>query len=143
MSKVLSIRHTTWFWSFLGAVLVGIVASVVFGFGTAGSMLSTASAFVVFSVLVGLGQMLVISSGPGNIDLSIPATIALCGGIGMRVMATNDHSIVIGILAVIAAGALIGLFNYLLIRALRIPPIIATLSSSFVLQEYRLSRSSP
>jgi len=105
MSSVLSIRHATWFWSFLGAVLVGMVASVVFGFGTAGSMLSTASAFVVFSALVGLGQMLVISSGPGNIDLSIPATIALSGGIGMRVMATNDHAIVIGILAVIVTGA--------------------------------------
>jgi ribose transport system permease protein len=139
MTKVLSIRHATWFWSFLGAVLVGIAASVVFGVGTAGSMLSTASAFVVFSVLVGLGQMLVITSGPGNIDLSIPATIALSGAIAMRVMATNDHSILIGILAVIATGALIGLFNYLLIRTLRIPPIIATLSSSFVLQSLAIS----
>jgi ribose transport system permease protein len=139
MSKVLSIRHATWFWSFVGAVLVGIAAGAVFGLGTAGSMLSTASAFVVFSVLVGLGQMLVITSGPGNIDLSIPATIALSGGIAMRVMATNNQSIVIGILAVIATGAVIGLFNYLLIRSLRIPPIIATLSSSFVLQSFAIS----
>jgi ribose/xylose/arabinose/galactoside ABC-type transport system permease subunit len=54
-------------------------------------------------------------------------------------MAANDHSIVIGILAVIATGALIGLFNYLLIRSLRIPPIIATLSSSFVLQSFAIS----
>lgn len=139
MIKVLSLRHATWFWSFLGAVLVGIAASVVFGLGTAGSMLSTASAFVVFSVLVGLGQMLVITSGPGNIDLSIPATIALSGGVAMRVMATSNHAIVTGILAVIATGALIGLFNYLLIRTLRIPPIIATLSSSFVLQSLAIS----
>ena len=139
MNKVFSMRQAPWFWSFLGAVLVGIAASVMFGLGTAGSMLSTASAFVVFSVLVGLGQMLVITSGPGNIDLSRPATIALSGGVGMRVMAANNHSIIIGILAVIATGALIGVFNYLLIRSLRIPPIIATLSSSFVLQSFAIS----
>jgi ribose transport system permease protein len=139
MNKLLSLRRAVWLWSFLGAVLVGIAASIAFGVGTAGSMLSTASAFVVFSVLVGLGQMLVITSGPGNIDLSIPATMALSGSIGMQVMATNDHSIGIGILAVIATGALIGIFNYLLIRSLRIPPIIATLSSSFVLQSLAIS----
>ena len=57
MNKVFSMRQAPWFWSFLGAVLVGIAASVMFGLGTAGSMLSTASAFVVFSVLVGLGQI--------------------------------------------------------------------------------------
>jgi ribose transport system permease protein len=139
MNTFLSLRRAVWLWSFLGAVLVGVVASVTFGLDTAGSMLSTASAFVVFSVLVGLGQMLVITSGPGNIDLSIPATMALSGSIGMQVMATNNHSIVTGIGAVIATGVLIGLFNYLLIRSLRIPPIIATLSSSFVLQSLAIS----
>jgi ribose transport system permease protein len=139
MNTFLSLRRAVWLWSFLGAVLVGVVASVTFGLGTAGSMLSTASAFVVFSVLVGLGQMLVITSGPGNIDLSIPATMALSGSIGMQVMATNNHAIVTGIGAVIATGVLIGLFNYLLIRSLRIPPIIATLSSSFVLQSLAIS----
>ncbi|HYS66042.1 MAG TPA: hypothetical protein VEN30_19820 [Paraburkholderia sp.] len=102
-------------------------------------MLSAASAFVVFTVLVGLGQMLVVTSGPGNIDLSIPATIALSGSVAMRVMAANDNAIVFGIVTVVAMGVAIGLFNYLLIRLLRIPPIIATLSSSFVLQSIAIS----
>lgn len=136
---IVELRRAVWLWSFIGAVLVGVIAGVVFGAGTAGNMLSTASAFVVFTVLVGLGQMLVITSGPGNIDLSIPATIALAGSIGMRVMATSNHAILSGIGAVVATGVSIGLFNYLLIRLLRIPPIIATLSSSFVLQSFAIS----
>jgi ribose transport system permease protein len=139
MKRALSFNRPAWLWSFLGAILVGIVASMLFGVGTAGNMLSTASAFVVFTVLVGLGQMLVITSGPGNIDLSIPSTIALAGSIGMRVMATSNSAIVLGVAAVIGTGVAIGLFNYVLIRALRIPPIIATLSSSFVLQSLAIS----
>ena len=31
------------------------------------------------SVIVGLGQMFVITLGPGNVDLSIPATMTLAG----------------------------------------------------------------
>lgn len=139
MKRALSFNRPAWLWSFLGAILVGIVASMLFGVGTAGNMLSTASAFVVFTVLVGLGQMLVITSGPGNIDLSIPSTIALAGSIGMRVMETSNSAIVLGVAAVIGTGVAIGLFNYVLIRALRIPPIIATLSSSFVLQSLAIS----
>lgn len=128
------IERPVWLWSLLGAVLVGIAAGALLGWGTAASMLSTASAFVVFTALVGLGQMLVITSGPGNIDLSIPATIALASGVGMRVMAASDHAIAVGIVAVLGTGAAIGAGNFCLIRLLRIPPIIATLSSSFVMQ---------
>lgn len=139
MKRALELNCPAWLWSLVGAVMVGIVASTLFGFATAGDMLSTASAFVVFTALVGLGQMLVITSGPGNIDLSIPATIALAGSIGMRVMATNNHAIFPGLCAVVGTGLAIGLANYLLIRLLRIPPIIATLSSSFVLQSLAIS----
>jgi ribose transport system permease protein len=139
MRTTLAIRDTPWLWSVAGALLVGVVTSVALGLGTAANMLSAASAFVVFTVLVGLGQMLVVTSGPGNIDLSIPATISLSGSVAMRVMATHDSAIVLGIATVVAMGIAIGLFNYLLIRLLRIPPIIATLSSSFVLQSIAIS----
>src|SRR5260370_15290285 len=64
MRTTLAIRDTPWLWSVAGALLVGVVTSVALGFGTAANMLSAASAFVVFTVLVGLGQMLVVTSGP-------------------------------------------------------------------------------
>jgi ribose transport system permease protein len=138
-TAALTMRDTPWLWSVSGALLVGVATSLALGVGIAGNMLSAASAFVVFSVLVGLGQMLVVTSGPGNIDLSIPATIALSGVVAMRVMGGQDSAIPLGIATVVGIGVGIGLFNYLLIRLLRIPPIIATLSSSFVLQSVAIS----
>ncbi|RFU48203.1 ABC transporter permease [Paraburkholderia sp. DHOC27] len=138
-ASALTLRDIPWLWSVIGTVLVGVATSLALGLGIAGNMLSAASAFVVFSVLVGLGQMLVVTSGPGNIDLSIPATIALSGVVSMRVMGGADSAIWLGVVTVIGIGVGIGLFNYLLIRMLRIPPIIATLSSSFVLQSVAIS----
>ncbi len=61
MRTTLAIRDTPWLWSVAGAFLVGVVTSVALGLGTAANMLSAASAFVVFTVLVGLGQMLVVT----------------------------------------------------------------------------------
>ena len=42
--------------------------------------------------------------------------------------------ILLGLLVALGIGVLVGCFNFLLILALRIPPIIATLSSSFLVQ---------
>ena len=65
-----------WLWSFAGAPLVWFVIAGVFGFSIAGNVVVTALVFAVFMVLVGLGQMIVITAGPGNIDLSMPSAIA-------------------------------------------------------------------
>ena len=47
--------------------------------------------------------------------------------------------IALGLAAALACGAAIGAANYLLIWALRIPPIIATLSASFIIQSIDIS----
>jgi ribose transport system permease protein len=57
----------------------------------------------------------------------------------MKVMGGSDAMIPVGIAAALAGGAAIGLFNYLLIWALRIPPIIATLSASFIIHSIDIS----
>jgi len=64
--------------------------------------------------------------------LSIPANIVLSGTVAMKVMGTDDAMIVPAFAAALATGAMVGTFNYGLIRILRIPPIIATLSASFL-----------
>jgi ribose transport system permease protein len=129
-----------WAWSFIGAVLVWTAIAAIFGFSIAGNVVETALVYGVFMVLVGLGQMLVITSGTGNIDLSVPSTIALAGVIGMHVMNSDDGRIAIGFAAVLGVGVVVGLANYLLIRLLRIPPIIATLSSSFIIQSIAITQ---
>ena len=128
-----------WIWSFLGALLVWL-AAIAFtrGYG-AGGMVSAALSLAVFSVIVGVGQMFVITLGPGNVDLSLPANIGLASAVAMKVMDGSDSMVAVGILAAVASGLAIGICNYLLIWALRIPPIIATLSMSFIIQSVDIS----
>ena len=121
-----------WIWSFIGALLVWLAAiSFTGGYG-AGGMITAALSLAVFMVIVGIGQMFVITLGPGNVDLSLPANIGLASAVAMKVMGGSDAMILVGLVAALASGMAVGMANYLLIRALRIPPIIATLSSSFI-----------
>jgi ribose transport system permease protein len=128
-----------WVWSFAAALAVWLV-TVAFTRGQgAGEILSAALSFATFTIIVGLGQMMVITTGPGNVDLSIPATITLSGVVAMKVMDTESARLLIGIAAAMGASLAVGVFNYGLIRLLRIPPIIATLSSSFLVLSTAIS----
>ncbi|WFP77233.1 ABC transporter permease [Mesorhizobium sp. WSM4906] len=139
MASLRMLLEKPWLWSFVGAVVVW-VATVTFtgGYG-AGGMVTAALSLAVFTVIVGVGQMFVITLGPGNVDLSLPANIGLASAVAMKVMGGSDSMIVVGLLAALACGAAIGAINYLLIWALRIPPIIATLSASFIIQSVDIS----
>ncbi|RUW36980.1 MULTISPECIES: ABC transporter permease [unclassified Mesorhizobium] len=139
MASVRMLLEKPWLWSFVGALFVWL-ATVAFtgGYG-AGGMVTAALSLAVFTVIVGVGQMFVITLGPGNVDLSLPANIGLASAVAMKVMGGSDSMIVVGLLAALACGAAIGAINYLLIWALRIPPIIATLSASFIIQSVDIS----
>jgi ribose transport system permease protein len=121
-----------WLWSYVGAALVFLVISFVSS-DPIGTLRASAS-FASFFMLVGIGQMLVITLGPGNIELSIPYAIGLTGFVAMKVMNASDSGIVLGAIAGLSAGAAIGGFNFALIKLLRIPPMIATLASGFIVQ---------
>jgi ribose transport system permease protein len=128
-----------WIWSFVGAAIVWLAAIVFTGGYGGGGMLTAALSLAVFTVIVGVGQMFVITLGPGNVDLSLPANIGLASAVAMKTMGGDDSRVVIGLAAALACGVAVGIVNYLLIRALRIPPIIATLSASFVIQSVDIS----
>jgi ribose transport system permease protein len=128
-----------WIWSFVGAVVVWLATIAFTGGYGAGGMVTAALSLAVFTVIVGVGQMFVITLGPGNVDLSLPANIGLASAVAMKVMGGSDSMIAVGLLAALACGAAIGAINYLLIWALRIPPIIATLSASFIIQSVDIS----
>jgi ribose transport system permease protein len=139
MTFVKSLAAKPWIWSFLGALLVWLATiSFTGGYG-GGGMVTAALSLAVFTVIVGVGQMFVITLGPGNVDLSLPANIGLASAVAMKVMDGSDSMIAVGLLAALACGAAIGAVNYLLIWALRIPPIIATLSASFIIQSIDIS----
>ncbi|THV20589.1 ABC transporter permease [Peteryoungia ipomoeae] len=129
-----SLLRRPWIWSFAAAALVFITTVVFTGGASTLGLAQAAFTFAAFSILVGLGQMLVITLGPGNIDLSVPATMTLAGTVALKVMNVENGMIAIGFLVAIVIGIAIGLGNYALIKLLRIPPIIATLSMSFIIQ---------
>jgi ribose transport system permease protein len=121
-----------WVWSYIGIVFLYLIISFV-----SVNPLDTLTAsisFASFFILVGIGQMLVITTGPGNIDLSIPYTIALAGLVAMKVMNEANMNIPIGLLSGLLVGTAVGIFNFSLIRLASIPPMIATLAASFIVR---------
>jgi ribose transport system permease protein len=139
LRHVARLARMPWLGSFIaaGAVWLGTVA-LAQGVGGA-SLLVAALSFSAFTVIASLGQMLVITAGPGNVDLSIPSTIALASAVSMLVMNEQPVLIVPGLVAAIATGVAVGSFNFGLIRLLRIAPIIATLASSLVVMSIAIS----
>lgn len=128
-----------WLGSCVAAVLAWAV-TVFSGQGHgSGDLLTAALTFSAFTVLVSLGQMLVISVGPGNADLSIPSAIALSGAVAMIVMDGNNAMLLPGLLAAVLVGVAVGVFNFGLIRVLNIPPIIATLAGSLIVMSVAIS----
>ena len=123
-----------WIWAWTAAIAVWAVTVAATAGASAAGLAQAAFTFAAFTVIVGLGQMFVITLGPGNIDLSIPATMTLAGTVSLKFMAEQNGLIVPGLLIALGIGAGVGVANYALIKALRIPPIIATLALSFIVQ---------
>ena len=134
MTQWTRLTRKPWIWSFLATAIVWIITVMFTGGASSISLSQAALTFAAFSVIVGIGQMYVITLGPGNIDLCVPATMTLAGTVSLKYMDVDNGLIVQGLLIAIAIGIAIGICNFALIRLLRIPPIIATLSMSFVVQ---------
>ncbi|MDO8884191.1 MAG: ABC transporter permease [Pseudotabrizicola sp.] len=123
-----------WIWSFIAALSVWLATIAFTGGASTVGLSQAALTFAAFSVLVGIGQMFVITLGPGNIDLSVPATMTLAGTVSLKYMDGQSGLILHGLAIAVGVGVCVGMLNYALIKALRIPPIIATLSMSFIVQ---------
>ena len=134
MIFILSLSRKPWIWSYAAAGGIWFATIMATGGASIIGLSQAALTFAAFSIIVGIGQMFVITLGPGNIDLSIPATMTLAGTVALKLMNGENDMILAGLLVAILIGAAVGIGNYALIKALRIPPIIATLSVSFIVQ---------
>ena len=125
-----------WFYASAGAILVWLVIVGHSQGAGGGAVVSAALNYSVFFAVVGLGQMLVMASGAGNIDLSIPANITLAAYLSTGQMVGSDSGLVAGFVAGLAGGIAIGAANAFLILAFRIPPMVATLASGLVVESF-------
>lgn len=131
-----------WIWVFIAALAVWLTMMIAVSGQGAGSVLAIALQFATFYVIIGLGQMLVIATGPGNIDLSIPSVMTLAAYLAMGVMGGDDGQLLFGLAVGIGVGLASGIGNVFLIQVLRIPPMIATLASGFIIYSIAISYSS-
>ncbi len=130
----MSMSVKPWVWAWLAAALAFAATLVLTSGRGAGELAYAALSFGAFAAIVGMGQMLVITLGPGNVDLSIPATMTLAGTLALKVMGSDPGTAWLGLIVALGVGLAVGCANFALIWLLRLPPIIATLAASLVYQ---------
>ncbi|WP_371658811.1 ABC transporter permease [Streptomyces sp. NBC_00280] len=92
--------------------------------------------YVSVAAILGLGVTLTMAVG--GMDMSVGAVAGLGVTVAAKTMVTYNQVGVVAIIAVIVAGALAGLLNALLIVVLKIPDMLATLGTMFVIQGTKL-----
>ncbi|MGX5188119.1 ABC transporter permease [Streptomyces avermitilis] len=92
--------------------------------------------YVSVAAILGLGVTLTMAVG--GMDMSVGAVAGLGVTVAAKTMVTYNQVGTVAILAVVVAGALAGLLNALLIVGLKIPDMLATLGTMFVIQGTKL-----
>lgn len=119
------------------AVLASAVIYVVLLFlsSKGGSALLSTNLFLAsFVAITGLGQMLVIMTGRGAIDLSIPNTVTLCVYVATIIQNNSNGTFVVSVIVTLLVGGVIGAMNGLAVTGLRIPAMVATLAVGFIVE---------
>jgi ribose transport system permease protein len=96
--------------------------------GQIGNQLKIAAFLGIF----GLCQTIVIAAGGQGLDLSVGANATLGGLLGAAIMHGSNGMTAPGLLAALAAGLTTGTLNGLGIAVMRVPPLVATLAMTSV-----------
>jgi len=100
---------------------------------------STMFSMLKFTSVVGIaGLGLTMTMVVGGLDLSVGATAGMAVTVAAMTMVIYAQQGWVAIVAVVIAGALIGAFNALLIVILKIPDLLATLATMFLIQGLKL-----
>ena len=126
-----SIRNVEWIWALLGSLVMWLVLGAFARSVSLESLIAT-STTAAFLAIVALGQMVVITTGRGAIDLSIPGVITLAAYLATGLGGGSNARLLLVFPLVLAIGAAIGVANALTVLFLRIPPIIATLGMGYI-----------
>jgi ribose transport system permease protein len=125
-------QSNRWIWSALAVLISWALLSAVtdrFSLASLSGILVSAS----FLTIVGVGQMFVVAAGRGNIDLSIASVVTLSAYVALLTVSGKDANLGWGVLAALGLGIAVGAFNAALVVGLRVPAIIATLATGYVL----------
>src|ERR1700739_4469573 len=126
------VQKIPWIWAAVGSLAMWIALGIFAHNLNLESLIAT-STNASFLAIVALGQMLVITTGGGAIDLSIPNVITLSAFLSAGLASGSNLSAAYAVPVVLLIGASIGVVNALTVLALRIPPIIATLGTGYII----------
>lgn len=104
-----------------------------FNWGHITTILSSQNTCIVGVMALGMAMVII----TGGIDLSLGANLVLSASVSLMVHNLTD-SIFLMIIAALAAGALGGLINGLLIGYIKMPPFIATLGTQLIFRSVML-----
>jgi ribose/xylose/arabinose/galactoside ABC-type transport system permease subunit len=110
-----------------------VIVAVSWALAPASLSVTGISAMSVYGVEIGLiafGEMLVILSGGGGIDLSVGSMFAL-SQVLLGVLVLHHLSLALAMVIALASGMAMGLVNGLIVTALGIPAIIVTLATMY------------
>ena len=130
-AAIRSIRNVSWIWAALGAVVMWLLLGL-FAHNLNLESLIVTSVTASFLAIVSMGQMLVVTTGRGAIDLSIPSIITLAAYLSAGMSNGSNPNLLYVVPFALAIGGTIGLLNALVVLFLRIPPIIATLGMGYI-----------
>lgn len=131
--KAFAGRNGSWLFAAAGCVVLWILMGV---FGSGGLSLKSLidNAYTAsFLAIAGLAQMLVVTTGRGAIDLSIPGMITLGAYVSMGLCNGKNEMVLPALLVVMAAGTLVGFLNSMMVIHLKIPAIIATMAMNYLI----------
>lgn len=130
--RAIRIGQAPWLISALAVVVLLIALTAISGQGPWGILtanMQTAS----FIAIVALAQMLVITTGNGAIDLSIPSGVTLAVYVVTLLQQGEDGRLWYAALLTLLVGAVVGAVNGLIVTLLRVPAIVATLAIGFII----------
>ncbi|MFF5295977.1 ABC transporter permease [Paractinoplanes globisporus] len=116
-------------WTREHGVYLALLVLVVFNAIATPNFLTVDTVQLLFSqvppvIIVSLGMALVI--GTGGVDLSVGSIMAIASAV-LAKFVTGGSPIGVAMLAAVAAGLLVGVFNGLVVAIARVQPIVATL----------------
>ncbi|MFR3030402.1 MAG: ABC transporter permease, partial [Blautia sp.] len=85
------IRENTWIWAAIGAFLLWLIMGISSGRLNIESFLSNAY-IASFLAILSFGQMLVVTSGRGAIDLSIPVVLTFMAFVSIRIINGDNRN---------------------------------------------------
>jgi len=107
-------RINRWSFSAMGVAALWLLLSVItnhFNLNSLSGVATSAS----FLAIVAIGQMFVVASGSGNIDLSIPSVMTISAFVTMILSRGTDAGLLIAVPAVLAIGIATGAANAFLV----------------------------